>query len=397
MRQVAAALAKAAEQGIVHRDIKPENIMLTHSGEVKVADFGLARLVRPSGAVDLTEVGITMGTPLYMSPEQIEGKPLDHRSDVYSFGVTCYHMLAGSPPFEGETALVLAVQHLKKRPPPLEISRPDLPPDLCRMIHKMLVKAPKDRYASTWQLLQDLRQLKIEQFGDQWPEDLPCWEAGTLGGPAAPAAETTQRLQTLMKTAMLSKPQRPHVVRWATAAVAAFLLGGTLAILTSRQPPLLEGAEAQPSSVTRRETVSAQVFYAIRVGTEEAWQAVIKYFPDQQVSVRRAKQQLARIYLRDNKYEDALKIFDELAALGETEEELRAFGLAGKCGVLTLQGKYRQSTAVMDELWPIRARLNDRQIREMLNRAVRKNRDKLGPQTTPQWERWLDEQFREDS
>ncbi|MCP4514909.1 MAG: serine/threonine protein kinase, partial [Delftia sp.] len=84
MRQVAAALAKAAQQGVVHRDIKPENIMLTPSGEVKVADFGLARVTREGHAVDLTQIGVTMGTPLYMSPEQVEGKPLDPRSDIYS-------------------------------------------------------------------------------------------------------------------------------------------------------------------------------------------------------------------------------------------------------------------------------------------------------------------------
>ncbi len=120
MRQVAAALAKAAEQGVVHRDIKPENIMLTSGGEVKVADFGLARLTREGAANDLTQIGITLGTPLYMSPEQVEGKPLDPRSDIYSFGVTCYHMLSGLPPFGGETALGVAVQHLKSRPQPLE-------------------------------------------------------------------------------------------------------------------------------------------------------------------------------------------------------------------------------------------------------------------------------------
>ena len=112
MRQVTAALAKAAEHAIVHRDIKPENILLTKSGEVKVADFGLARFQRANEAVDLTQVGITVGSPLYMSPEQVEGRSLDTRSDLYSFGVTCYQMLAGVPPFSGETPLSVALQHL---------------------------------------------------------------------------------------------------------------------------------------------------------------------------------------------------------------------------------------------------------------------------------------------
>src|SRR6266852_5106431 len=104
MRQVAAALQRASELGIVHRDVKPDNILLTRKGEVKVADFGLSRVLDgDQPAVNLTQSGVTMGTPLYMSPEQVEGKAVDVRTDVYSFGVTCYHMLAGHPPFRGET------------------------------------------------------------------------------------------------------------------------------------------------------------------------------------------------------------------------------------------------------------------------------------------------------
>jgi serine/threonine-protein kinase len=110
MRQVASALQKAADLGIVHRDIKPENIMIASSGEVKVADFGLARLSNAEDPSNLTQIGFTMGTPLYMSPEQVEGRPLDPRSDIYSFGVTCYHMLSGEAPFRGETALGVAIR-----------------------------------------------------------------------------------------------------------------------------------------------------------------------------------------------------------------------------------------------------------------------------------------------
>ena len=176
MRQVAAALAKAAEQGVVHRDIKPENIMLTAGGEVKVADFGLARLAGEGGN-ELTQVGITLGTPLYMSPEQIEGKSLDPRSDIYSFGVTCYQMLGGEPPFRGETALAVAVQHLKTHPRPLESLRGDLPPALCRIVEQMLAKDPARRFATARDLLRELRHVQIEHFGGDWPEDLPGWDS----------------------------------------------------------------------------------------------------------------------------------------------------------------------------------------------------------------------------
>jgi serine/threonine protein kinase len=159
IRQVAAALHKAAEQKIIHRDIKPENIMIAPSGEVKVADFGLARVVRDGEALNLTQVGITMGTPLYMSPEQVEGRPVDPRSDLYSFGVTCYHMLAGRPPFDGDTALAVALQHLNNPPKRLEAVRGDLPEGLCRVVHKMLAKKPDERYQRAIDLLKDLKNL----------------------------------------------------------------------------------------------------------------------------------------------------------------------------------------------------------------------------------------------
>src|SRR5207302_8015106 len=112
MRQCAAALQRAAELGIVHRDIKPDNIMLTRNGEVKIADFGLSRNLEPEGQpLNLTRSGVTMGTPLYMSPEQVQGLKVDGRTDIYSLGVTCFHMLAGEPPFRGETAFDVALKH----------------------------------------------------------------------------------------------------------------------------------------------------------------------------------------------------------------------------------------------------------------------------------------------
>ncbi len=161
MRQVAAALQRAAEMGIIHRDIKPENILLTRKGEAKVADFGLSRCFAPDQQpLNLTQSGITMGTPLYMSPEQVEGRPVDPRSDIYSFGVTCYHMLAGTPPFQGQTAFEVALQHVRKEPDPLETIRPDLPTDLCRIVHRMMAKVPEQRYQTPKEILKDLARLR---------------------------------------------------------------------------------------------------------------------------------------------------------------------------------------------------------------------------------------------
>ncbi len=160
IRQVAAALEAAGEKGIIHRDIKPDNIMVNKKGEVKVADFGLAQLIQGGGeALHLTQPGETMGTPLYMSPEQVRGDKLDQRSDIYSLGVTCYHMLAGRPPFQGETAVSVAMQHLQSEPVPLTSVREDLPRPACDMVHRMMAKEPVERYASATDVLNDVKTL----------------------------------------------------------------------------------------------------------------------------------------------------------------------------------------------------------------------------------------------
>lgn len=156
IRQVAAALKAAGQAGIVHRDIKPENILVTKKGEVKVADFGLAQLgEKTSGAKE----GVTMGTPLYMSPEQVSGRELDPRSDVYSFGVTCYQLLCGETPFRGSTPIAIAMQHLKASPPPLKEKNPALPDILCRVVHRMMAKRRSLRYQSADEVLEDLKKL----------------------------------------------------------------------------------------------------------------------------------------------------------------------------------------------------------------------------------------------
>ncbi|MEI6539337.1 MAG: protein kinase [Planctomycetota bacterium] len=159
MRQVAAALKASGAAGIVHRDIKPENILITQKGEVKVADFGLAQL-GDSGA---EKKGVTMGTPLYMSPEQVSGRELDPRSDVYSFGVTAYQLLCGETPFKGNTAVAIAMQHLKNSPPPLKEKNPALPDVLCRLVHRMMAKRRSLRYQSADEVLEDLKKLIVAQ------------------------------------------------------------------------------------------------------------------------------------------------------------------------------------------------------------------------------------------
>lgn len=159
IRQVASALKASGQAGIVHRDIKPENILVTRTGEVKVADFGLAQLHDNSDGGSLTREGMTLGTPLYMSPEQVSGSELDPRSDVYSFGITCYQLLSGKTPFVGTSPMAIAVQHLNTMPPPLKEQNPKLPDVICRMVHRMMAKDKNLRYQSAGDVASDLKVL----------------------------------------------------------------------------------------------------------------------------------------------------------------------------------------------------------------------------------------------
>ena len=150
-RQVADALAYAHERGIVHRDIKPDNVLLDQTGHVLVTDFGIAKAAeeaKSAAAGPLTTEGMILGTPHYMSPEQAAGERLDGRSDIYSLGVVLYHILAGAPPFDGESAQAILAKHLTAPPPPMRSHRRDVPADLVVVLDRMLAKDPARRFAT---------------------------------------------------------------------------------------------------------------------------------------------------------------------------------------------------------------------------------------------------------
>ena len=343
MRQIAAALAKAAEQGVIHRDIKPENIMITSAGEVKVADFGLARVLSStdSEATSLTQIGITMGTPLYMSPEQVEGQTLDHRSDLYSFGVLCYHMLTGKPPFVGDTALAVAVQHVKRQPKALEEQRPDLPPALCRVVHRMLAKEPQERWSSCGELLRELYRIQVEFCPQASPEEMASW--GSVG--MEPLTDPRLRAQRQLAEAMRELPRsKSSLGRWLLAAgmLLSFVAAAGAAWFTMRLPSQLAPPQhIEKSSIPHQDSESRQWFQASRIGTEEAWKSVIEYPGVSELVALRAKQQLVRVYLRELDFSHAIELCDELSATSDNNAEIKAFGLAGKCGALSLQGHYQ--------------------------------------------------------
>jgi serine/threonine-protein kinase len=158
LAQVGSALVRSAGQGIVHRDIKPENLLVTPAGEVKVADFGLARVL--TADLELTRDGTTLGTPLYMSPEQGQGHAVDARSDLYSLGATAYHLLAGHPPFTGQTPVSVVMAHIQEPLVPLAALRPDLPAGLCGIVDRLLAKQPAERFQSPEELLHAVEEVE---------------------------------------------------------------------------------------------------------------------------------------------------------------------------------------------------------------------------------------------
>ena len=374
MRQVASALAKAAEVGVVHRDIKPENIMLTTIGDVKVADFGLAR-TRENETNQLTQVGITLGTPLYMSPEQVEGKPLDPRSDIYSFGVTCYHMLVGSPPFSGETALAVAVQHLKTQPKPLDAIRPDLPPALCRLVHSMLVKSPDRRCASAREIVREVRRVQLEYGGEDLPEDLPGWDS--LGGefPADPRIAATRQLGELMKTLAMQQPKRHRWWGYALLLAGAFAVGGAIAWLAMPQQSLLAGVTEAEQPPAQAKTAERQYLSACRVGTEEAWKSVIQYFPDDLVYTPLAREQLVLLYLERKDTEHALKVSDDLIRMRDAWPQYQAFGWAGRSVAYAYDHDSEKSDQALDRLAALesKSKLLNNSLMEQLVQIVKTN------------------------
>ncbi|MDX1641514.1 MAG: serine/threonine-protein kinase, partial [Balneolaceae bacterium] len=158
--QVAEALSKAHGKGIIHRDIKPSNIMINKDGNVKVMDFGLAKV---TGSNPITQTETTVGTVAYMSPEQIQAKEIDHRADLFSLGVVLFEMLTGERPFKGQYDAALTYSIANEDPPLLSDLKPELPKELANLVNQLLEKDPEDRYPSAEELLDDL-ETSLEQL-----------------------------------------------------------------------------------------------------------------------------------------------------------------------------------------------------------------------------------------
>ncbi|MFD3582069.1 protein kinase [Streptomyces sp. NPDC058683] len=160
------ALAYSHQHGIVHRDIKPANVIITHNGAVKVMDFGIARALH-GASTTMTQTGMVMGTPQYLSPEQALGKAVDHRSDLYATGCLLYELLSLRPPFIGETPLSVVYQHVQDIPvPPSQTSEGVAPPELDGLVMRSLAKEPDDRF-QTAEEMRGLVQYGLQMLYDQ--------------------------------------------------------------------------------------------------------------------------------------------------------------------------------------------------------------------------------------
>jgi len=155
-QQLAGALAAAHAEDVVHRDLKPQNILVDANDQLYIADFGLAKSYA-AGAVGMTQTGAFLGTPRYMSPEQVEGKPTDGRSDLYAFGLILYEMVTGDVPFTGDSTLKVMYQRLQERPKSPKLTNPSVPTWLDRIIMRCLEKDPADRYQNAYEILADLQ------------------------------------------------------------------------------------------------------------------------------------------------------------------------------------------------------------------------------------------------
>lgn len=380
LKQIVAALGHAAEVGIVHRDIKPENILITTSGTVKLTDFGLAHDLASDKALSITPEGVTLGTPLYMSPEQVKGETIDHRSDFYSLGVTAYHMLSGTPPFQGENAYSLALQHVQGKAVPLETILTDAPQSVCRTIHKMMARNVEHRYQAASEILADLTITHENPHPLTEPEietSAPDKQTRTPRPPRQPKDSTTSEKTTGHKKALV-----------VLSIICIATLGGLLG-WNSREKSPFPVTKTPGSAVARKPDADSQFFHATQLQNEASWLAVIDYFPDSEAHVYRAKQNLAYKYLMTDRTNKAQQLFEELSSVSRTDDRIFVFGQTGKIIVYCIQGEFQQSDSLTGYLFTRKSLIEPRLL-PLLQQSLLINAQHLDKPMEPRWQEFFE-------
>jgi len=240
--QVADGLEYAHRRGLVHRDVKPQNILITSDGQVRIADFGIAKS-HLSTAV--TQAGITFGTADYISPEQAQGLVATPQSDIYSLGVVLYEMLTGALPFTGDTPMAVAIQHIQQQPPPLRHFNGSIPPALEAIVQRTLAKNPQQRPPSAQAFAQELRDYIEGRFQPTVAVPSPVRPAANVprrpaqpqpqrAVPAPPASTTqrrpAQRPQYVAPPLAVAPPRERGGFGFGTLLIGLLLLGGVLTL-----------------------------------------------------------------------------------------------------------------------------------------------------------------------
>ncbi|MEZ6139121.1 MAG: serine/threonine-protein kinase [Zavarzinella sp.] len=346
LRRVAAALERAGELGFVHRDIKPENILLSRKGEIKLTDFGLSRCFSAEQNVHLTQSGITMGTPLYMAPEQVRGQAIDPRADIYALGVTAFHLLTGEPPFHGTTAFDVALQHVQEAAPSIRAIRPDVPEELEAIIMKMMAKSPTARYQSARELIADLEQVRRTDVG------------GSSTG-----FQTTRFVQAMVEGSAVI-PATPSQVTVSVKKSWSFLRYGVLLILFLISATVGYGihwySQTNVMPLPAPKEALADLDAPPGSGREKELKRLLMDKQIRSETAVDALMELALWYIHDGRTNEAMQLFDPqvLAGYGFTQNlpaarkqsTAKMISGLGKAVVLAHQDKSAESNAEFSRL-----------------------------------------------